>query len=56
MKTKPIQHSLQKLCSYGITPNFLCIRTVKYPDMKILNKILPNIAKYWKKVKKSEKK
>ena len=32
-------------------------KSIKKSELsKILNKILPNIAKYWKKVKKSEKK
>ena len=39
MKTKPIQHSIQKLRSYGLFPDFLCVRSSIYPSEKIFTKL-----------------
>ena len=39
MKTKPTQHSIEKLRSYGIIPNMLVLRTPVLLDDSMINKI-----------------
>ncbi len=41
LKTKPVQHSVRELMSYGITPDYLVLRA----DMEIPDDVLEKVAR-----------